>query len=108
MTPRLIRSLALPVLAAGFLLLSSGCAPKAAEEKAAEPPATAQAEATPSVEKARELARISLEIEKEPGRATVILESHGMTTESFENLLYVIAEDAASSEAYEAERAARR
>ena len=106
MTPRWMRSLSLPILAAGFVLCAFGCAPKAAEEEAAAPAATVQAEATPSVEKAREVARISLEIEKEPGRATMILESHGMTPESFENLLYAIAEDAASSEAYDAERAA--
>lgn len=108
MTPRLIRSLVLPVLAAGFLLGSSGCAPKAAEETAAEPAATVEAEATPSVEKAREVARVSLEIEKEPGRATVILESHGMTPETFETLLYAVAADAAASEAYEAELTAAR
>ena len=108
MTPRWMRLPGLPILVTALVLSSFGCAPKAAEEKAAAPAPAAQAEATPSVEKAREVARISLEIEKEPGRATVILESHGMTTESFENLLYAIAEDAASSEAYDAERAARR
>ena len=108
MTPRWMRLPGLPILVTALVLSSFGCAPKAAEEKAAAPAPAAQAEATPSVEKAREVARISLEIEKEPGRATVILESHGMTAESFEDLLYAIAEDAALTEAYEAARAGSR
>ena len=105
MMPRWLRSLGLPVLATGIILCSFGCAPKAAEEKAAAPAVSAQSEATPSAEKAREVARISLEIESEPGRTTAILESHGITADQFENAMYDIAQDAALTEAYEAARA---
>ena len=107
MTPRWMRSLSLPVLATGIVLFAFGCAPKSAEEQAAapaRPAAAAPGDATPSVGKAREAAGIALEIEREPGRTTVILESHGMTAEQFEDLLYAIAQDAALSEAYEAAR----
>lgn len=104
MTPRQIRSLVLPIFATGIVLFVLGCAPKAPEEKVATPVPTVQTDATPSVEKAREVARISLEIEKEPGRTTVILDSHGMTPGGFEDLLYAIAQDTALTEAYEAAR----
>lgn len=106
MTPRHRNPRTGSLLAAGLAVFALGCAPKAPEQTAAAPTpiASAHVEATPTVERAREVAAISLEIEREPGRATAILEARGMTEDQFESALVDIAADAALSEAYEAAR----
>ena len=58
----------------------------------------------PSVEMACEAGQMVVVIEKEPKRLTEILEAHGMTGESFQDLLYKIAQDPELTKAYEAAR----
>jgi len=106
MRTRWIRSLALPALAAGIVLFSFGCAQTPSTEKSATPVTTsaAKSDTTPSVDKAREAGTMVVAIEKEPKRLTEILEAHGMTGESFQDLLYKIAQDPELTKAYEAAR----
>ena len=108
MTARRIRSWISPPIEVALLLLVVGCAPQAERTTTVETsPSTETAsttEGTPSTERVREVARISLEIEREPGRASAILETNGMTTEEFEDVLYAIADNAALTELYESER----
>lgn len=91
-------------LAVALAMLASGCARPASEDAALTPDTTAQVAVTPAMEKAREAGTIAAAIEKEPDRATAILSEHGMTQAQFEDLLYVIAQDPAQTEAYEAAR----
>ena len=104
MSKRSIRSMALPALALGIVLFSFGCAKTPSTEESVTPMATGQNNATPSIENAREAAQMAVAIENEPARLTEILESHGMTREAYEELLYTIAQDADLTEAYEAAR----
>jgi F420-0:gamma-glutamyl ligase-like protein len=104
MNTRWIRSLALPALAIGIILFSFGCVRTSSTERSATPVATGRNDATPSLEMAREAARIAVAIEKEPKRMTEILEAHSKTPEAFQELLYKIAQDPELTEAYEAAR----
>ena len=99
-----IRSSVPAALALGMLLVSLACAPASTTEESATPAATEQNASASSLEKAREAAQMAVEIEKEPGRLTEILEAHGMTSEEFQELLFEIAEDPELTRAYEAAR----
>lgn len=104
MSTRLIRWIAIPALTIGMVLCSVGCAQITSKETPAVAATAGQNDAVPSVEKAREVAHMAVAMEKEPNRATEILEAHHMTRGAFENLLYHIAQDPALTEAYEAAR----
>ncbi len=106
MTSRRLDTSLRSALAAGLILFAFGCAPKAPEQTAAAPApvATTQADSGPTVERAREVAAISVEIERAPGRTSAILEAHGMSADQFEDALVDIAADAELTEAYEAAR----
>jgi hypothetical protein len=104
MSTRWIRWSAAPIVAIGIVLVSFGCARTPTTEQSAASVGSAQSDAKPSVEKAREAAQMAVAIEKEPKRLTEILEAHGMTPETFQDLLYKIAQDPQLTEAYEAAR----
>ena len=109
MTPHRRSSWILPPIWVAILVFLAGCAPRQPETTAqttttTETAATPASEGSVSTDRVREVARISLEIEREPGRASAILETNGLTAEEFEDLLYSIAQDAALTELYENER----
>jgi len=106
MSARWIRSMALSVLAAGSVLFAFSCAQTSSTEKSPTPvtTSTAKSDTTPLVEKAREAGQMVVAIEKQPKRLTEILEAHRMTGESFQDLLYKIAQDPELTKAYEAAR----
>jgi type IV pilus biogenesis protein CpaD/CtpE len=81
----------------------AGCAaaPSSDTESA---PAAAEADA-PAMEMGPKALTIAREIEANPDQGEQILESHGMTAESFQALMVEIAEDPAMAEAYAAARA---
>ena len=56
----------------------------------------------PAQDEVAKAAAIAKEIEAAPDRAVEILESHGMTPEQWEALMYDIASDPARAEAYAA------
>lgn len=93
-------------LAATFAVFGCNGAP-AGDSGSAEPAnsATSAPEAQ-GMEDVQTAAMIAREVEANPDRAAEILESHGMTQESFQQLMYEIAADPARSEAYEAARKA--
>ncbi len=95
-------------LALGLTLVASGCAQKAGEDSTVEKTSTTETVAateTPAaattLEGARQAGAIAAEIAKEPARSVEILKAHGMTTESYQAVLYDIAADAALTDAYE-------
>lgn len=108
MTARRSRSWIMPPIAVALLVLVVGCAPDASKTTVDTPTTTTETAAAtddaPSTDRVRQVARISLEIEREPGRASAILEANGMTAEEFEEVLYAIAQNAALTELYEGER----
>lgn len=106
MSPRSMRGLAIPVLALGIALFSSGCSGTSsrAETQTTQEMGTTAETGSASVEMARVAAMMSLAIEREPERLTEILQQHDMTPEAFEELLYDIAQDPELTEAYEATR----
>ena len=104
MSTSLIRWIAVPALMIGMALCTTGCARVVPEDTSAAEATTAQGKATAGVEQAREAARMAVEMEREPARASEILEAHHMTPESYEDLLFEIARDPELSEAYDAVR----
>lgn len=101
------------ILALALVLAAPGCGPKPATESAETPATTSEepapaATSAPSADRVQLVARVSVAIEKEPDRATAILEANGMTQEQFEDALRDIAQDAALTAAYEAARDAAR
>ena len=108
MTPRRLRSWIMPPIEVGLLVFAVGCAPDASKTTVETPTTTTETAAatdeSPSTDRVRQVAKISLEIEREPGRASAILEANGMTAEEFEDVLYAIAQNAALTELYEGER----
>jgi (p)ppGpp synthase/HD superfamily hydrolase len=101
--------LAVPGLALTLLLVGFGCAQKPAPQDTATRTTTGTSAstttaATATLESARQAGQLAAAIEKEPARTAEILKEHGMTAESYQALLYDIAEDAALTNAYEAAR----
>jgi hypothetical protein len=82
--------------------LAVSAAAHSSDTESAPPAADADAPAMEMVQKALTIAR---EIEANPDQGEQILESHGMTAESFQALMVEIAEDPAMAEAYAAARA---
>ena len=105
MSMRSIRWIAVPVLTMGIVLSSIGCAQVVPKDTSAAETAKAQDEATSAVEQAREAGRMAVAMEREPARASEILEAHHMTAASYEDLLFKIARDPDLSDAYDAARA---
>jgi hypothetical protein len=104
MSTRMLRWIAVPILATGMVLCAVGCARTVPEETPAANAASAQGHAASTVEQAREAARMAVEMEREPTRAPEILEAHHMTRASYEDLLFKIARDPELSDAYDAAR----
>lgn len=104
MSSRSIRWIVIPALAIGMVLCSIGCAQVVPDETPAAAATTAQSQATPAVEQAREAAQMAVSMEKDPGRVAEILETHHMTRTAYEDLLFKIALDPELSHAYEAAR----
>lgn len=87
------------LLLIGCCLIVAACAapepePPAQEEAVADAPAPSDA-----VQKAVEIAKA---IEADPDAADQVLQSHGLTVEEFEQMMYEISADPALSKAYEA------
>ncbi len=100
--------LAAGALALVFALGTFGCTATPSQESgSAESTVDTPADtpASPEADMVQSAAKIATEIEAEPDRAAAILESHGMTPEQFQALMYEIAQDPAKSEAYAAARA---
>lgn len=106
MSARSIRTLALAALAIAAVLSAWGCARSPSSETSAKAVNAEQNDATPSVDRAREAAQMVVAIEKEPRRMVEVLEAHGMKQETFEELLFNIAQDPDLTEVYETARTA--
>lgn len=105
MSARSIRPLAFAALMIGVTLIALGCARSRSTEASTNAVNEEQNDATPSVDRAREAAQMVVAIEMEPRRMVEILEAHGMNQETFEELLFNIAQDPELTEAYETARA---
>lgn len=104
MSARSIRTLAFAALTIGMTLFAWGCAQSPSTETSANAVNAEQNDATPSVDRAREAAQMVVAIEKEPTRMGEVLEAHGMKRETFEELLFNIAQDPELTEVYETAR----
>lgn len=93
-----MRKLLIPLV----LLLGAGC--PADEPTATEPSEPPPADEQPVDDMDPELAKlvtVAREIRANPDNAESILESHGMTIESFEEAMFAIARDAEKSAAFD-------
>jgi len=106
MSARVIRPLAFAALMIGMPLIALGCAQSRSTNASANAVNEEQNDATPSLDTAREAAQMVVAVEKEPRRMAEILEAHGMNQETFEELLFKIAQDPELTEAYETARIA--
>lgn len=97
------RTAAFMVVTLALAALAAGCGGAPAGDGGAEPAASdVSGSAEPAAGSVEMAAAIAKEIEASPDRAAEILESHGMTPEAWQALMYEIAEDPAKAEAYAA------
>jgi hypothetical protein len=101
-----MRPLVFAALLTGMTLMTLGCAQSRSTEASASAVNVEQNDATPSVDRAQEAAQMVVAVEMEPRRMVEILEAHGMKQQTFEDLLFNIAQDPELTEAYETARVA--
>jgi hypothetical protein len=92
------------IVGAGAFLLAIvaiGCSSSSSTGDGTTESAAPPASGAPTVEQAREAGTVARAIQDEPNRMSAILAEHGMTAESFENMIFEIAKDPKLTDAYE-------
>jgi hypothetical protein len=91
-----MRRLAFMILA--FTMIAVPLACSGTGDESTTPPVES---ASPASDQVRLAVTVAKEIEADPDRVDAILEEHGLTEETFEELLYEIAEDPVLSQEYQ-------